>query len=95
MPRPRRVDTVVERSPQPASDSGGRLWIWLRRFGAARSSGVHLTHDRLYLGRISPVSGGGDGDERPRVRRVAGQVAIGWSTEPAFIGSFRLRPKFE
>eukprot|EP00629_Pelagomonadales_sp_RCC1024_P000728 CAMPEP_0119265210 /NCGR_PEP_ID=MMETSP1329-20130426/4079_1 /TAXON_ID=114041 /ORGANISM="Genus nov. species nov., Strain RCC1024" /LENGTH=305 /DNA_ID=CAMNT_0007265023 /DNA_START=94 /DNA_END=1008 /DNA_ORIENTATION=- len=51
---------------------GGRLWLWLRRFGPTATKGVHLTHDRLYLGRITPVSG--TDAEAPEPRRVSGQV---------------------
>ena len=56
-------------------------------------TGVHLTHDRLYLGRITKAAGGDD--TTPRPRKVAGQVAIGWAGEPAFIGAFTLRPRFD
>ena len=56
----------------------------------ASSSGVHLSQDRLYLGRITGAAG-----DASKIRRVKGQVAVGWSTEPAFIGSFRLVPRHQ
>ena len=68
--------------------TGPRLWLWLRRCGQTSSSGVHLSQDRLYLGRITGAAG-----DASKIRRVKGQVAVGWSTEPAFIGSFRLVPR--
>ena len=70
--------------------TGPRLWLWLRRFGQTSSSGVHLSQDRLYLGRITGAAG-----DASSIRRVKGQVAVGWSTEPAFIGSFRLVPRHQ
>ena len=75
--------------------SGGRIWLWLRRFGGstAVTTGVHLNHDRLYIGALTaaPTPPGADDDAPPSPRRIKGQVAIGWSTEPAFIGSFRMK----
>jgi hypothetical protein len=68
--------------------TGPRMWLWLRRFGQTSSHGVHLSQDRLYLGRISAAAG-----DATTVRRIKGQVAVGWATEPAFIGSFRLVPR--
>ena len=79
--------------------SGGRVWLWLRRFGGSKAvtTGVHVTHDRLYIGRLAaaPTPPGADPDDRPTPRNVKGQVAIGWSTEPAFIGQFTMKPVFD
>lgn len=72
--------------------SGSRLWLWLRRFNSA-TTGVSLNHDRLYVGTISaPASSTDDDDAPPRVRAIAGGVAVGWATEVAWIGTFRMRP---
>lgn len=74
---------------------GGRVWLWLRRFGQVATKGVHLNHDRLYIGSVTPTSSSkNDHAADPKPKSAKGQVAIGWSTEPAFIGSFRMRPAF-
>jgi hypothetical protein len=61
------------------------------------TTGVHLNHDRLYIGALTaaPTPPGADDDAPPSPRRIKGQVAIGWSTEPAFIGSFRMKPVWD
>lgn len=69
--------------------TGDRLWIWLRRFGGSSGEttrGVSLNADHLYIGKITPAPG-----DDLSVRSVKGQVALGWSVEPAFIGSFHMK----
>lgn len=63
---------------------GGRMFLWLQRFGTSGgrvSTGVHLNADELYIGKMH-------GDDASRASRVTGTVALGWSVEPAFIGRF-------
>mmetsp|Transcript_7847 Transcript_7847/g.10938 ORF Transcript_7847/g.10938 Transcript_7847/m.10938 type:complete len:203 (+) Transcript_7847:284-892(+) len=84
--------------------AGSKLFIWLRRFGSTKaksvSKGVSITHDQLYMGKIFPAPSSLQDEPSkknnaisltPVVKDVQGSVAVGWSTEPVFIGRFTLK----
>lgn len=71
---------------------GARMFLWLQRFGTSGgrvSKGVQLNADELYIGKMHAT------DDPSRVARVTGNVALGWSVEPAFIGRFSMVRRIE
>lgn len=75
--------------------SGSKIWLWMRRFGHSNAitTGMHLEQDRLYIGNIQSSSLYNKTQALPK--NIEGKVAIGWSTEPTFIGTFNMRPTLE
>lgn len=85
---------------------GHKIWLWVRRFGKTPtiSKGVNLEQDRLYIGVISPsptINKTGQWynfefqRNEPEPRNIKGDVCIGWTTEPHFIGTFIMKPDFD
>tara|TARA_B100000073_G_C23736073_1_gene572199 strand:+ start:709 stop:1728 length:1020 start_codon:yes stop_codon:yes gene_type:complete len=85
---------------------GNKIWLWVRRFGKIPtiSKKVNLEQDRLYIGLIyeSPnrnKTGHWYNFEFQRKgsepRNIKGDVCIGWTTEPHFIGTFTMKPYFD
>ena len=77
------------------SGNGDKFWLWIRRFGYVSSNtyGTHLEQDRMYLGIIHPVPSTNKTAEL-LPKKVNGDVSVGWSTEPEFIGRFTMKPDF-
>ena len=77
------------------SGKGSMFWLWIRRFGyvSSNTSGTHLEQDRMYLGIIHPAPSTNKTHELVP-KRVDGDVSVGWSTEPEFIGRFTMKPIF-
>ena len=77
------------------SENGDKFWLWIRRFGYVSSNtyGTHLEQDRIYLGIIHPAPSTNKTAEL-LPKGVNGDVIIGWSTEPEFIGRFTMKPDF-
>ena len=77
------------------SGNGNKFWLWIRRFGYVSSNtyGTHLEQDRMYLGIIHPVPSTNKTAEL-LPKKVNGDVSVGWSTEPEFIGRFTMKPDF-
>ncbi len=77
------------------SGKGSMFWLWIRRFGyvSSNTSGTHLEQDRMYLGIIHPAPSTNKTAELVP-KRVDGDVSVGWSTEPEFIGRFTMKPIF-
>lgn len=76
---------------------GDRIWLWLRRFGmqgGEMTRGVALNADQLYIGKITAAASPRNEsvEQMPTARSIKGSVALGWSVEPAFIGSFHMKP---
>ena len=74
---------------------GGKIWLWMRRFGNtdAITTGIHLEQDRLYIGNIESSSL--YNKTQVLAKNINGKVAIGWSSEPSFIGRFNMRPTLD
>tara|TARA_B100000902_G_scaffold400052_1_gene475235 strand:- start:2 stop:1021 length:1020 start_codon:yes stop_codon:yes gene_type:complete len=77
------------------SGKGSMFWLWIRRFGyvSSNTSGTHLEQDRMYLGIIHPAPSTNKTAEL-LPKNIDGDVSIGWSTEPEFIGRFTMKPIF-
>ena len=85
---------------------GHKIWLWVRRFGKIPtiSKGVNLEQDRLYIGVISASPTRNKTGQwynfefqrnEPEPRNIKGDVCIGWTTEPYFIGTFIMKPDFD
>lgn len=68
---------------------GRHVFLWCRRFGTGdaggTSGGVTLESDLLFSGLLE-----GDDDDAGEATAGGGVSAVGWSTEPYFVGTFAL-----
>ncbi|KAJ1449601.1 hypothetical protein M885DRAFT_622440 [Pelagophyceae sp. CCMP2097] len=74
--------------------TGANLWLWLRRWaadGTVVSRGCNLSADNLYMGRIQGPRISDDDATAKSATSVRGKIALGWSFEPAFIGTFHMK----